>query len=213
MGAIFRRFSVWCPWFCLPCCISASNINGMKQRLLAVDDEPHMLRLLERIVTEKTRYEITTTSNSLKVPEILGDESFDLIITDLRMPGMDGMDILRYVREENREELVVIITAFGTLESAREALSAGAFDYITKPFRKEEIVQAIGRVMDWQFCRREARRLTAIVDREPYKAALSAFEVEYVRRLRERVGGDVEALAERSGLPREKIRAILQERD
>ena len=89
----------------------------MKQTILAVDDEPHMLKLMERIVTEKTPYQITTTSNSLEVPEILEKSEFDLIIMDLKMPGMDGLDLLRLVKEKERFEEVVIITAFGSLET------------------------------------------------------------------------------------------------
>ena len=66
----------------------------MKQTILSVDDEPHMLKLLERIITEKTPYHVTTTSNSLEVPELLKQNTYDLILTDLKMPGLDGMDIL-----------------------------------------------------------------------------------------------------------------------
>jgi two-component system response regulator PilR (NtrC family) len=103
----------------------------MTQRILAVDDELHMLTLLERIITEKTPYQIVTTNNALEVPALLEKSQFDLIITDLKMPGLDGMDILRLVREQGRPEEVIIITAFGSLESAIEALSRKVFDYIT----------------------------------------------------------------------------------
>ena len=79
----------------------------MEQRILAVDDEPHMLKLMERIITEKTPYRIRTTSNSLEVPEILEKNRFDLIIVDLKMPGMDGIETAKKIRdiEEYKEAL------------------------------------------------------------------------------------------------------------
>ncbi len=109
----------------------------MKGRILAVDDELHMLKLLERMFAERTQNQITTTNNSLEVVGILEQERFDIIITDLRMPGMDGMEILRWMADNDRDEQVIIISAFGSVESAREAVSLGAFDYINKPFKQE----------------------------------------------------------------------------
>ncbi|MFH1437358.1 MAG: response regulator [Pseudomonadota bacterium] len=172
----------------------------MKQSILAVDDELHMLKLLERIITEKTGYHIETTNNALEVEKILHEKHFDLIITDLKMPVMDGLDILRLVREAGRSEEVIIITAFGSLESASEALSAGVFDYITKPFRKEQIITTVDRAMRWQKARKELEALSGVFAREPYKDALSAFLIEYVLRLADRCAGDGKLMARRSGL-------------
>jgi DNA-binding NtrC family response regulator len=185
----------------------------MKQQILAVDDEPHMLRLLERIITEKTAYGIVTTQNSLEVPEILKNQSFDVIISDLKMPGKDGLDILRYLQENERDELVLIITAFGSLDSATEALSNGAFGYITKPFKKEQIIALLDRAMDIQFSRRESARLGRIFDLEPFDKATAAFEREYIRRLSERVGGQIERLADHSGLATDRLNKMLGELD
>jgi len=177
----------------------------MRQTILAVDDEPHMLKLMERIITEKTPYQITTTSNSLEVPEILEKSEFDLIIMDLKMPGMDGLDLLRLVKQKGRFEEVVIITAFGSLESAIEALSLGVFDYITKPFKKEQIIFTINRAMRWQQMKRDAARMEGMFNLEPCEKAREAFEREYVLRLLERCDGDPKVAAERSGLSRERI--------
>lgn len=185
----------------------------MKYNILAVDDEPHMLRLLERIITEKTDYSITTTHNSLEVEEILKDREFDVIISDLKMPGKDGLEILRYASENKRDELVLIITAFGSLDSATEALSHGAFDYITKPFRKEQLIATIDRAMNWQFCRHEAKRLGKIFDTEPYLQAVDAFRDEYIRRLARRIGTDIAELALHSGLTAEQIKKVLSDDD
>ncbi len=183
----------------------------MKQSILAVDDEPHMLRLLERIITEKTQYRIKTVNNSLEVPEILEQGEFDLIITDLKMPGMDGIDILKHVREKDRSEEVIIMTAFGSLESAIEALQQGVFDYITKPFKKEQIIFTVGRALRWQAIRKEATRLGRIFEGEPYETSRRAFDIEYVRRLRERCEQDMAAMMERSGLTEKLIAEAMQD--
>jgi YesN/AraC family two-component response regulator len=181
----------------------------MKQRILAVDDEPHMLLLLERIIMEKTPYSIVTTNNPLEVPELLQKEQFDVIITDLKMPGLDGLELLRAIRSGNRFEQVIMITAFGSLESAVEAMSQGVFDYITKPFKKEQIIFTVDRAMRWQRLKRDMIRLEALFALEPYGEAERAFGREYVQRLAARCGGDVAAMSQRSGLPQEALRSSL----
>ena len=183
----------------------------MEQRILAIDDEPHMLKLLERIVTEKTSYRITTTTNSLEVPKILEKNQYDLIITDLKMPGLDGIDLLRLIREKNRPEEVIIITAFGSLETAVEALSRGVFDYITKPFKKEQILFTMDRAMRWQRLKREAGKVQKIFGLEPYEKASQAFRSEYIRDLARRCGGDQKEVAARSGLSPEAIATAMKE--
>ncbi len=185
----------------------------MKQRILAIDDEIHMLRLLERIITEKTPYQIQTTNNALELPDILKRDEFDLIITDLKMPGMDGLDVLRLVKQQGRPEEVIIITAFGSLETAMEALSAGVFDYITKPFRKEQIIFTVDRAMRWQRLRREAARWAEIFDGEPYADARRAFDREYVQRLAQRCAGEEQRMIERSGMSPEAIAAIRRDQE
>ena len=179
----------------------------MKQRILAIDDEPHMLLLLERIIREKTPYAIVTTNNPLEVPAILEREAFDLIITDLKMPGLDGLDILRSIRAKDRFEQVIIITAFGSLESAIEAMSQGVFDYVTKPFKKEQILFTVDRAMRWQEVKRELLRLEALFATEPYGAAEQALRGEYLRRLLARSGDDAATAARRAGVPVDAVRA------
>lgn len=187
-----------------------SSEDGAKaQTILSVDDEPHMLRLLERLITEKTSYSITTTSNSLEVPELLRSNTFDVILADLKMPGLDGIDILRMVREMDRPEEVIIITAFGSLENAVESLSLGVFDYITKPFKKEQIIYTIDRAMRWQQMKKETAWIDALFEIEPFTAAREAVEREYVRRLARRYSGDESAMAEHSGIAGDRIRALL----
>lgn len=181
----------------------------MQQSILAVDDEPHMLTLLERIITEKTKYYIRTTSNSLEVPELLEKNVYDLIISDLKMPGLDGLGILKYISDHQRSEAVVLITAFGTSDSATEARSMGVFDYITKPFKKEQILTTVERVMRCQRDRRNSATLSELMSTEPFDKAVEQFRREYVLSLAQRLGKNSDRLAEVSGLSSEYIDGLL----
>ncbi|MFC1561558.1 response regulator [candidate division KSB1 bacterium] len=181
----------------------------MKQRILAVDDEPHILVLLERIIGEKTPYYLKTTNNPLEVFDILENEQFDLIITDLKMPGMDGMDLLHKIKEQGRKEEVIIMTAYGSLESATEALSQGVFDYITKPFKKDQFLITIDRAMRLQRIKNDAEKLSGIYTTEPYEEARRLFDREYIGRLSRRTGNDETVMSERSGLSIDYIRSVM----
>ena len=119
-------------------------------RILAVDDEPDMLTLIKMIVEGYSDHQVTTTNNPMEVAELLYKERFDLIITDLKMPGMDGMELLELAKKHDKDTLILMVTAFGSLESAEEAVAKGAFDYISKPFRKEQLLLAIDKAMRWR---------------------------------------------------------------
>jgi len=179
--------------------------------ILAVDDELHMLRLLEQLITKKTSYDITTTHNALEVPKILDSRQYDVIITDLRMPGLDGLDILRLIHEQKRNEEVIVITAFGTLESATEAFSLGAVDYITKPFKRERLIHSLHDAMYRQMIRSDAAQLLKFLQTEPFDSAVALFKQAYVEHLVARTGGDMEAMMNRSGLPEMEIEALMKE--
>jgi DNA-binding NtrC family response regulator len=127
----------------------------MKHKILIVDDERDMLALLRRIITEKTEHDVTVEHDSLKALEIIEQHPFDLVITDLKMPKMDGIALLEEVKRIRPSAGVIIMTAYATIETAVEATRKGAFDYITKPFRKERILLTIRRALDWQALRLE----------------------------------------------------------
>jgi DNA-binding NtrC family response regulator len=124
-------------------------------QILIVDDEVDMLALLAMIITEKTNHRATTTNNPLEVPKLIKEGAFDLLIADLKMPGMDGLELIDEVRKIDKSIPILIITAYGSIESAEEAIHKGAYDYITKPFRKEQILIAINRALEWKEMRRE----------------------------------------------------------
>ena len=172
-----------------------------------------MLKLLERIVMEKTSYRITTLNNSLGLPEQLENNEFDLIITDLKMPGMDGLDVLEYVRQHNRMEEVIIITAFGSLETATEAIKQGVSDYITKPFKKEQIIGTIDRAMRWMECKRKTECMTDILDSESFDSALDKFKKVYIQKAYEKYNNNIEETSLKTKIPVDEIRNVISGSD
>ena len=122
----------------------------MPERILVVDDEPNMLRLLKTILMDKTGYEVTTTNNPLEVSKLLQDSHYDLVVTDLKMPLVDGIDLIGIVKNIDATMPIIVITAYGTIETAEEAIQKGAYDFITKPFRKETILITIKRALEWK---------------------------------------------------------------
>jgi len=131
----------------------------MPEKILIVDDEPDMLKLLSMIIKEKTPYEVTTTNNPLEALELAKKGGFDLVITDLKMPGLDGMELLDAIKRVDEDIPLIIITAYGTVEAAAEAMKKGGFDFITKPFRKEHILFTIDKAMKWLKLERENKML------------------------------------------------------
>jgi DNA-binding NtrC family response regulator len=138
----------------------------MAEKILIVDDEPDMLKLLSMILREKTPYEITTTNNPIEAIELVKKEGFDIVISDLKMPGLDGIEIIDAVKKVDADTPVIIITAYGTVESASEAMQKGGFDFITKPFRKEHILFTIDKAIKWLHMQKENRMLKEQLKKE-----------------------------------------------
>jgi DNA-binding NtrC family response regulator len=128
-------------------------------RILAVDDELDMLALLKMIIEGYSDHQVVATNNPIEAAELVAKDTFDLILTDLKMPGMDGMELLARAKERDEDALVLVITAYGSLESAEEAMAKGAFDFITKPFRKEQILLSIDKAMRWREMVRQNKEL------------------------------------------------------
>ncbi|MBE0425258.1 MAG: response regulator [Nitrospirae bacterium] len=131
----------------------------MAEKILIVDDEPDMLKLLSMIIREKTPYEVTITNNPLEALDIARKGEIDLVIADLKMPGLNGMELLDAIKRVVENIPVILITAYGTVESAAETMQKGGFDFITKPFRKEQILFTIDRAMKWIQLQRENKML------------------------------------------------------
>ncbi len=123
--------------------------------ILALDDEHDMLALMSRIISEKSSNELTTLSDPRQLTSLLEQKSFDVVLTDLKMPGKNGIQVLEEIKQKSPGTAVIIMTAYGTIESALEATRKGAFDYITKPFRKERLLRVIEQALNWQQLQQE----------------------------------------------------------
>jgi DNA-binding NtrC family response regulator len=117
-----------------------------RKQILIVDDEPNLRKILSAQLT-RDGYDVLTAEDGEQGLQALREHHIDLVITDLRMPKVDGMTLLREALREDRELPVVMITAHGTVDTAVEALKLGAFDYLTKPFDKENVRQTVAKAL------------------------------------------------------------------
>jgi DNA-binding NtrC family response regulator len=126
------------------------------RRVLVADDELNMRRVLEAIL-RREGYEVVTAANGAEALAAM-NRTVHTVITDLKMPGLDGMGLLRKLQTEYPEVPVVMITAHGSVENAVEAVKLGAFDYLEKPFEQEQIRQIVAKAMKThELARRDAR--------------------------------------------------------
>lgn len=134
-------------------------------RLLVVDDEASIREFFE-ILLSREGYAVDVVSGGAEAISKIKEEIYDLIITDLAMPNVDGMDVLDHVKEHAPETLVLMITAYATAESAVEAMKRGAYDYLMKPFKVDEIRLLIRNALEKTLLRRENRALRSQVERK-----------------------------------------------
>jgi two-component system response regulator AtoC len=134
-----------------------------KQSILVVDDEAKMRRLLEIILTQMD-YTVLQAEDGIAALTVLTDHAVDLVITDLRMPRLDGIGLLKQLREQQNEMPVIVVTAYGTVESAVDAMKYGASDYIVRPFELEAVQAAVQRALKLSKIQRENRYLRQEVE-------------------------------------------------
>ena len=129
-----------------------------KARILVVDDERSMQEFLD-IFFRSEGYDVVTAGDlSSALLHLEGDE-FDVAVTDIKMPGGSGIDLLRAVREESPETVVIMMTAYASAETAIAAIKEGAYDYITKPFKVDEIRIVVEKALEKKLLASENRRL------------------------------------------------------
>ena len=131
-----------------------------KECILVVDDAPDTLELIQRNLTVHG-YQVFTAPSVDEAIRILDGTSVDLVITDLKMPKVGGLDLVRHVRENLRDTEVMTITGYPTVEGAVAAIKAGSQEYLTKPFTDEELLSAVKRVLDLLKARRVAQAAPA----------------------------------------------------
>ncbi len=112
--------------------------------ILIVDDEATMRNLLERILVREG-YQLYSACDGVEALEILGDRNIDIIISDMKMPKMNGFELLKHIKEDYPDVGVIIMTAYGDTYTVKDALLLGADEYITKPFKSYEISLVVER--------------------------------------------------------------------
>ncbi len=134
------------------------NSAGPAERILIVEDDREMSRFLAELLSEEG-YQIKVADDGTSALESYQEGAFDLVITDLMMPRMKGTELIRRLKVTDNHVLILLITAFGTIDSAVEAIHAGAFHYITKPFRSDELLIHVRRALEQREMRQEIDRL------------------------------------------------------
>jgi DNA-binding NtrC family response regulator len=132
-------------------------------KVLIIDDDLEMCALLSDVL-KKDELSIVSTGDSLEASKMIKREEFDLIISDLRMKGLEGLDLLEEAKIVLPLTPVIIITAFGTIGSAIQAMKMGAFDYITKPFQMDELKLTVKKALENRFLKKEVVRLKKEVE-------------------------------------------------
>src|SRR5499427_9346896 len=136
-------------------------------RILVVDDEKVIREILADFLNMEG-YVVHTVEDGAEALKELHRRSYNLVISDLKMPNMGGLELIQRITEEGLPVLTVIMTGFGTVETAIEAMKKGAYDYILKPFKVEEVVHIVQRGLDRQRLQQENIRL---------KEALSIYKI------------------------------------
>jgi two-component system response regulator AtoC len=137
-----------------------------QHRVLVIDDEENMRHML-KVMLGKAGYAVESASDGIEALQRMGESDFNFILCDIRMPRMDGMTFLKKVKEKYPEKTFVMMSAYGTVETALEAMKEGAYDYISKPFKKDEVLLTLKKAEERERLKEENLRLrTKIQDME-----------------------------------------------
>ncbi len=124
------------------------------RRILVVDDEENMCHMLS-MVLGKAGYQVDYVLNGIEALDFLGKFPVDLVLCDVRMPKMDGMALLDAIQEKGIDVLIIMMSAFGTIDTAVEAMKKGAYDYISKPFKPDEVLLTLKKAEERQRLKKE----------------------------------------------------------
>jgi putative nucleotidyltransferase with HDIG domain len=130
--------------------------------ILVVEDEPAVRNICERVL-RRCGYRVAIAEHGLAALEHLRTATFDLVLTDIEMPKMSGMQLLQELRQNYPDTEVIIFTAYATVETARDALRQGAFDYLHKPQIVDDLERTVERALEWRRVRMEKKRLSEII--------------------------------------------------
>ena len=125
-----------------------------QERILIIDDSQDVCAHLAEYLRAEG-FEVETSTEGAAGISLLESSSYDIVLTDLKMPGVDGMEVLRYLKEHAPESICIILTGYGTIKNSVEAIKLGAFDYLTKPVKLDEILITIQRALEHRDLKRE----------------------------------------------------------
>jgi DNA-binding NtrC family response regulator len=134
-----------------------------RRKVLVIDDDASLRRVME-MQLEEIGCDVLAVASGKEALGVLEEATLDLVITDLRIPGMSGMDILKSLRKDHPELTVIMVTAYGTVRTAVEAMKAGAYDYLTKPIDYDELTLVVNRALEHQQLLEEVRNLRHTLD-------------------------------------------------
>jgi two-component system NtrC family response regulator len=146
----------------------------MKPKILVIDDDPSLRRVLEYNLQEEG-YSVLVAESGESGLQLFEDEKPVLVISDMKMSGMDGMQVLKAVKEKSPETLVIIITAFGAVDMAVEAMKLGAYDYITKPFNRDALRLTVRKALQFTGLAAENLKLKEeLTDRSDFRTIIGS---------------------------------------
>src|SRR5690606_34268558 len=152
---------------------SSSPFLQMKPRILVVDDELFIRQVVADFLSMEG-YEVRVAADGVLAQQELAKAAFDIVVTDLKMPNMSGLQLLNHITQAYPTTLTVIMTGFGTVESAINAMKQGAYDYVLKPFKTDEIIQVVRRALQQKQLKAENLRLREAISLYKVSEAISA---------------------------------------
>ncbi|HNR11804.1 MAG TPA: sigma-54 dependent transcriptional regulator [Thermodesulfobacteriota bacterium] len=163
----------------------------MVEKILVVDDESSILKVLATLIERLTPCQVKTCQSGAAALALLKEEDIAVVIADYHMPDLDGMQLLKHVKELIPEQLFIMITGYATVEIAVKAMREGAFDFVTKPIRIDQVSFSIQRALDWHRLQQENNLLRRQVSRTKAAAQLvgASREIRTVCSLIDQVGG------------------------
>ena len=176
-------------------------------RILVVDDKESVLELMVSILGEA--YDVTTSSDSAAAMALVAEKPFDVVLSDVKMPGATGFDVLAAVKRTASPAAVVLMTGFASIPDAVEAMRRGAFDYVSKPLQAEDVALVVARALEHRT--KAAEPVERPSDfREAMMAARDRASREYLVSLMRDFQGNVTRAAKQAGLTREGLHRLLK---
>ncbi len=146
----------------------------MTQKILVIDDDVSLRRVVEYNLQD-AGYQVLSAASGEEGLALFAEEAPAVVISDMKMPGMDGMQVLKAIKERSPETLVIMVTAFGTVDVAVDAMKAGAYDYITKPFNRDELRLTVAKAFQFRGLTVENRRLKdELADKTDYRTIVGS---------------------------------------